>query len=97
MFIVALFFWLSFSMLVGVLAHNRGRVGFAWFVLSVMFSPLLMGLLVLVLSDASRPKADNSPQMRCPECRELVRADARKCKHCGTTLAPIEPERGVLT
>lgn len=27
-------------------------------------------------------------QVRCPECRELVLRDARKCKHCGTALVP---------
>ncbi|WP_370877012.1 zinc ribbon domain-containing protein [Acidovorax sp. A1169] len=26
--------------------------------------------------------------VRCPYCRELVRNDARKCKHCGTALVP---------
>lgn len=26
--------------------------------------------------------------VRCPDCRELVRMDARKCKHCGITLVP---------
>lgn len=26
--------------------------------------------------------------VRCPDCRELVRKDARKCKHCGTHLIP---------
>ena len=26
--------------------------------------------------------------VRCPDCRELVRADARKCKHCGVELIP---------
>lgn len=26
--------------------------------------------------------------VRCPDCRELVLADARKCKHCGTALVP---------
>lgn len=28
------------------------------------------------------------PDVRCPECRELVRGDARKCKHCGSALTP---------
>ena len=27
--------------------------------------------------------------VRCPDCRELVRMDARKCKHCGCTLTPM--------
>lgn len=24
----------------------------------------------------------------CPECKEVVRSDALKCKHCGATLTP---------
>lgn len=27
-------------------------------------------------------------QVRCPDCRELIRWDARKCRHCGTALTP---------
>jgi TM2 domain-containing membrane protein YozV len=26
--------------------------------------------------------------VKCPDCRELVFKDARKCKHCGTSLVP---------
>ena len=87
--------WLFFSVLVGILAHNRGRVGFGWFVLSLLFSPLLMALLVLVLRNRAKPPAatpanaaPDGPETRCPECRELIRADARKCKHCGSALSP---------
>jgi hypothetical protein len=29
--------------------------------------------------------------VRCPDCRELVRMDARKCKHCGADLVPQAP------
>lgn len=32
--------------------------------------------------------ADPETEVRCPECRDLVRHDARKCKHCGGTLIP---------
>lgn len=34
--------------------------------------------------DAPRPDTHR----RCPECRELVRADASRCKHCGIGLLP---------
>lgn len=27
-------------------------------------------------------------QVRCPECRELIRFDAKKCKHCGSAVTP---------
>lgn len=40
---------------------------------------------------AAASQTDTTPQRRCPECRELVRADARKCKHCGSALQP-QPE-----
>lgn len=92
--------WFGLSVLVGVIAVRRGRFGFGWFLLAMMISPLLAGLLVLVLADQS----DDDPQatafgaaegrispethVRCPDCRELVRRDARKCKHCGTALIP---------
>jgi TM2 domain-containing membrane protein YozV len=26
--------------------------------------------------------------VKCPDCRELVRRDARRCKHCGCALTP---------
>lgn len=26
--------------------------------------------------------------VKCPDCRELVLKDAKKCKHCGTALVP---------
>lgn len=29
---------------------------------------------------------ESNDQVRCPECRELIRFDARKCKHCGSVV-----------
>lgn len=28
----------------------------------------------------------NVQQIQCPDCREYIRYDARKCKHCGTMI-----------
>lgn len=30
----------------------------------------------------------------CPYCKELIKADAVKCKYCGSTLAPEQPPHG---
>ena len=30
--------------------------------------------------------SESNDQVRCPECRELIRYDAKKCKHCGSSV-----------
>lgn len=85
-------------MLVGVFAGRLGRTGFGWFLLALLFSPLLAWLALLALGTAtSAPPVIPGPgdlariaktHVQCPECRELVLRDARKCKHCGSALVP---------
>ena len=71
-------------------------------ILAVVFG--MWGLLVTIplhmiyaslqsTAENTKPKTDEAaatPQthVRCPDCRELVRHDARKCKHCGVALIP---------
>lgn len=90
-------FWFVGAIIVAIIASSRGRTVFGWFLLSVLFSPLLMGILVLCLGNpktaaaqavAAREAPNPDTHVRCPDCRELVRKDARKCKHCGTALVP---------
>lgn len=43
-----IFFWLIFAVVVSVIAKNKGRSAIAWFLLSVLISPILSLILVLV-------------------------------------------------
>jgi hypothetical protein len=43
------FFWIAFSVVVGVAANARGRDGVGWFLLALFISPLIALLLVLVM------------------------------------------------
>ncbi len=72
--------WVGFTVVVGVLASRKQRSVFGWVVLSLFISPLLAGLLLLVLPSNAEGNA------QCPYCRELVRSDAIKCKHCGSSI-----------
>lgn len=92
--------WLILSIIVGVAASGRGRRGFAWFLLSALISPLFSSILLLVLPKVGAaavlrddPGEVITPEthVRCPDCRELVRADAKKCKHCLSALVPQHP------
>lgn len=87
-------FWIGIAIVTGIAASNKGRSAFGWFILGALFS-LLALLLVLVLPSLKQIASANyadalSPDthVRCPDCREIIFKDARKCKHCGTALLP---------
>ena len=40
-----------------------------------------------LLNDRITPQT----HVRCPDCKELVRHDAIRCKHCGVGLTPVAP------
>lgn len=44
------------------------------------------GHATLVPAGMGEPSPDT--HVRCPDCAELVRREARKCKHCGCALVP---------
>lgn len=82
--------WIVFAIVVGVAASGRGRSGFAWFLLAVVFSPLLMAVLLALLpklingsSAEELAAADARQRVKCPECAELILREAKVCKHCG--------------
>lgn len=74
--------WLVLAVCVGALASSRERSALGWFLLALVISPLLAGIALLVVGTGGASK-------RCPACRELVRADALKCKHCGEDLTTV--------
>jgi hypothetical protein len=81
--------WFGLSFVVAVYAARRGRSGTGWFILSVLISPLLAGLLCLAVGSNKEDDGPNpDTHVKCPDCRELVLRDARRCKHCGCTLIP---------
>lgn len=88
------FMWLLLSVAVGVLASNRGRSGFGWFVLSVFVSPLVgfvFCIAVKNLQSASLIAAytpHSGTHLKCPKCAEFVMPEASICKHCGSALTP---------
>ena len=87
-------FWFGLCIAVAILASKRGRSGFGWFLFSLILSPLLGLIFVLILDkkngqDAQDVSAPATSLRNCPECKELIRKDARKCKHCGSEVIPL--------
>ena len=84
------FIWFLLSVGVGIYAGNKGRSGLGFFFLAMIISPLLGMFFAFLVKDLSKKANEPTPEthVRCPECKELVRNDARKCKHCGCALVP---------
>lgn len=87
-------FWLICAVVTAVIASSKGRSGLGWFFVGFFIS--VFGLILVIVLPSIKPAATyaDAPtpdtHVKCPDCRELVFKDARKCKHCGTTLVPAE-------
>ncbi len=89
MFIITIIIWFILSMILANIAESKGQSGGGMFFLSFIFSPLI-GLLILIA------KGDNEQVLEqrkiasgvlrlCHICNEAIKAEAKKCKHCGST------------
>lgn len=61
--------WLVFAIGVGLLANSRGRNGFGFFLLSVLLSPLVGLIVVLVIRDENVARENEQRQQREAEMR----------------------------
>ncbi len=89
--------WLFLSIVAGIIAGNKGRSGFGFFLLAALLSPLIGIIAALIASenrDAVEEKQVNSGiNKKCPFCAELVKAEAKICKHCGKDFPELELEK----
>lgn len=49
---------------------------------------IIGAIIGLVVDYFVKDKPNEETHVKCPDCRELVLKDARKCKHCGCNLIP---------
>jgi energy-converting hydrogenase Eha subunit F len=83
-----LFWWFTLSLVAAWIASNKNRNGIGVFFLSLALSPVI-GLLVAFSMQRNDPSAPTpESHVKCPDCAELVKREARVCKHCGCKLVP---------
>lgn len=80
-------FWVIFALVVSFIAINKGRSGMGFFILSILLSPLLGLIIVLILGVNEEGLYNNGELKKCPNCKEYVKLGASICKHCGNDLS----------
>lgn len=75
--------------LIGGQAERKGRSWSQFFWLSMLITPLLTWLIVATIQSDGTQTGETR---KCPACAELIKAEARVCKHCSTAVEPLTQE-----
>lgn len=92
----AFILWFFFGVISAVAATTKGRNWFGWFLVGVLLGPI--GVILSLVMPKNQKGIDREAQRsgdyrKCPQCAELVKREAVKCKHCGSELEWSEKSR----
>ncbi|MBO4640166.1 MAG: zinc ribbon domain-containing protein [Treponema sp.] len=82
--------WLIFAFAVAYGAKNRGQSFGTYLALSIFLSPLVGGIVLLMVGANKEGIENNSisagNSKKCPFCAEIIKIDAKVCRYCGRDL-----------
>lgn len=95
--------WIVLCFIPAIIANNKGRSAIGYFFLSVLLSPLVGTIIILLVrtnqvqvkqrNDKEALASSNNKQ--CQYCGEVIKKEAIKCRYCGSdlTVQPAPPKQ----
>ena len=90
--------WFGLCAWVASFAKGRGHGWSAYFWLSIVLSPIIgiVGVLIAGTTEDAKHEAAGDTR-KCPHCAEMVKPDAKVCRYCQRELPPNVLERPVIS
>lgn len=79
-----LMLWLFLCALIGVWASNLYRNGAGWALVALILSPVIAGLILLVIGKDCA---------QCPDCKGDVKKEAKVCPSCGIKVGWVDKKQ----
>ncbi len=100
----AIFLWVMCGIGAAIVASNKGRSVFGWFLLGFLLGPIGFILSLVVANEKAVAEASpihsneehvfhSADERKCPFCAETIKAEAIICRFCNRDLLPIESKQ----
>lgn len=89
---IFLIIWVLLGVAAAIVMSNKGRSGCGGFALGFLLGPI--GLIIALVMSADehgieKAALEEGKLRKCPFCAELIKAEASKCRHCGSRVDPL--------